>query len=433
MKLKEEELSVLATTFPSGVRDFLLARPSGGGPFEALHPMDLLALDRTAAKLDGVGRKNGSLALAIALCRLLVPCLKYRGSGRHLVVEPWSLADLRGDSLTEDVPTQFARELSAEQAATFRAVSAGAAPPAGSLAELFWETLTNLPALPDAFDDPDLGKLCRALYLHLVPAGQGLIEVNAAAVRRRVEELRATGFVALDIGVAPRRTQPLFRKLLAAAVRYASQLTGSVVEDMIGERLARARRPALTAAEKQMLAVRYGACRALNDVNVGFLFGCGPLLADSINDYFLALSRVRSPQGRVQAQEHLRVVVYLLRGFQRRRKAARAQERREDRQRRADAMPNGPRRQPEYHADAGAAPEEIAAAREEMADLEALLPQLKGRDASRLRAFIVCQGNRKAAAETLGLDHQSYSRQLRQTVFPAMRRLAREQGFDLSE
>jgi hypothetical protein len=431
MKLKEEDLSVLVTTFPSGVRDFLLALPAADDGLGAIHPLDLLALDRTAAKLERVARKNGPQALAIALCRLLVPCLKYGGSGRHLVVEPWSLEDLRGESITQDVRTEFAKELSAEQAASFRAVSAGASPPTGSLAELFWETQTDLPALPDAFDDPDLGKLCRALYDDLVPAGRGLIEVDAAAVPKRVEDLRATGFVSLGAGIASRKTQPLFRKLLAVAVRHASQLTGSVAEDMIDERLGNARRPALTAAEKEMLAVRYGACRALNDVNVGFLFGCGPLLADSINDYFLALTRVRSPKDRVQAREHLREVVYLLRGFQRRRKAARAQERREGRQRHADAMPHGPRCQPEFHADAGAtAPDETAVVREEMADLEGLLPKLKDRDAARLRAYIKCQGDRKAAAEQLGLDHNAYGRQLRQTVFPAIRKLAREQGFD---
>ena len=410
----------------------MLVRAAKDGAFDAIHPMELLALDRTAEKLDRLAQTKSPLALAVALCRLLVPCLKYRGSGRHLVVEPWSLADLRGESLTEDVRTDLAKHLSAEQAEAFRAVSTGASPPTESLAELFWETQTDLPLLPDVFDDPDLGRLCKALYLHLVPDGRGLIEVDVPAITAQVEALRSKGFVALGAGIAARKVQPLFRKLLAVTVRYASQLTGAVVEDMIDQRLGEAWRPQLTAVEKEMLAVRYGACRALNDVNVGFLFGCGPLLADLVNDYFLTLTHVRSPKERIKAGERLRDAAYLLRHFQRRRKQARADERREDRQRCADALPKGPRHQAEFHADASvAAPDEIAVIHEEMAALKELLPKLKDRDARRLRAYIDCLGDRKAAAEKLGVDPKSYSQQLRQTVLPAIRQLAQRARSDL--
>ena len=37
--------------FPSGVRDFLLVTRAEDGVFQAIHPLDLLALERTARKI----------------------------------------------------------------------------------------------------------------------------------------------------------------------------------------------------------------------------------------------------------------------------------------------------------------------------------------------------------------------------------------------
>lgn len=434
MSLHEDMLWMVETTFPSRARDFLFVRLADDGSFQALNPLEVLALDRTAKKIAVLGRDQPPLALVLALCRLLVPSLQYRGSGRHLVVEPWSLEDLCGQSLVRDVPTTLARELSAEQAEMFRAVTAGEAPPTESLAELFWQTQTNLPALPAVFEDADFGKLAKALYFHVVPEGQDLIEAEGRALTAQVEALRKQNFVALNTGISSRKMPALFRKLLAVTVRYSSQLTGSVVEDMINERLHNERKPALTEIEKEMLAIRYGACRALNDINLGFLFGCGYLLADRINEYFLTLPCATSPQNRLDVQEQLRADVFLLSRFQQRRKQARADERFDYRQRHADAMPQGPRHQAEYQANTSVAePPRIAEVNEEMARLHAFLPALKERDARRLRAFLDCQGDRKAAAEQLGIDPRSYSRQLRQTVFPAIRELARQNGWNSSE
>jgi len=398
MPVAETSVPMLVTTFPSGIRDFLLLQPAQDGAFEALHPLKLLELNRTARLIERVAREQESLALVMALCRLLVPCLRYRGSGRHLLVEPWSMTDLRGESLPVDARTEFARELSVEQAREFQAITTGQKPAEGSLAELFWDAQTNLPALPPAFDDLDLGRLAKALYFFLVP--------NA-------------------------RQLPSFRKLLAVTVRYSSQLTGAVAEEWVAQRLRRAHRCPVNQAEKELLTLRYGASRVLNDINVGFLFGSGPLLADLVNDYFLTLAGIRPEADRAQAEELLRKFIYLLGGFQQRRKTARAQERREDRQRHADRMPQGPRRPADFQADRSAlAPDRNAAIQEELERLKALLPLLKDRDAERLRAFIDCDGDRKAAATKLGIEHEVYSRQLRQTVFPAVRRLAKQEGFD---
>jgi hypothetical protein len=434
MKMCEDNLSLVVTVFPSGARDFLFVRPQEDKSYRAVHPLEILALDRTANMISRVGRKQAPLAVALALSRLLVPCLRYRGSGRHLVVELWSLADLQGESLPSHARTTFAKELSTEQAENFRAVTSGQMPPEGSLPELFWATQTDLPALAPVFEDPALSRLVKALYLHLVPEGHGMLEVDSAAIAAEIEACRANGFTSLNLGLPSRLVQSLFRKLLAVTVRFTSQLTGAVAEELIGKRLRATGRRKLTDGEREMLALRYGACRVLNDINVGFLFGCGPLLADLVNDYFLTLTGMRPEGDRAKAEELLRAFVYLLGGFERRRKLARAQERREDRQCNSDRMPTGPRHQAEFQPDRTVpSPEIDAATREEIRRLKDLLPMLKDRDAARLRAFIDCDGDRKAAAARLEIDPAAYSRQLRQTVFPAVRTLASKEGFELND
>jgi hypothetical protein len=71
-------------------------------------------------------------------------------------------------------------------------------------------------------------------------------------------------------------------------------------------------------------------------------------------------------------------------------------------------------------------PVEAALRAEELELLQRILPHLKPRDRKRLEALLVCNGDRFAAATQLGLSLAVYSRQLRQTVLPAVRRLLRD-------
>ena len=166
---------------------------------------------------------------------------------------------------------------------------------------------------------------------------------------------------------------------------------------------------------------------------MGFLFGCGPVLADLVNDYFLHSTGLYSDAERTQAEELLRAFVYLLGEFQDRRGLARSQERREGRQRYADRMPHGSRLPAEEKAlDQEPDPPRLAELSEEMSMLwEVLVPLLNESDAVRLRAYLECGGDRKAAAERLGVEPGKLSRQLRQTVFPAVRKLARKHGLEI--
>lgn len=384
-----------------------------------------------AALIDRIARTQASLALMLSLARLLVPCLVYRGSGRHLVVEEWSEADLRGDTLVADVRTAFSRDLAAEQAREYAIVAAGRPVPRGSLAELFWKTQTCLPPLPGRFEDPELSRFGKALYFYLVPEGQDLSEVDSAVVAAKVEACRKDGFAALNLNTSPRKLQRVFRKLLAVTVRWCSQLTGAAATELVERRLAQSKHRTLNSAERALIELRDGSCRALGDINVGFLFGCGPLLSEKVNAYFRALAELAPPADCSQAEEDLRKSLSLLGGFQERRKRARAEERRSDRQHYADRMPRGQRRGTEKIEDRRVnAPDEVLANSEAFRGLEALLPCLKPRDAGRLRALIDCRGDREAAAALLGLDLKTFSRQLRQTVFPALRRIARQDNLE---
>jgi hypothetical protein len=283
-----------------------------------------------------------------------------------------------------------------------------------------------LPLLPDVFDDAELGRLAKALYLHLVPHGAGHAELEEHRVKAAVETCWATGFAALGLSLPRRRFRALFRKLFAVTVRYAGQLTGATARRLVELKLAPGEEP-LRPAELDLLELRYGACRELGDINIGFLAGCGPLLAEWVDDYAKALTAGGDGSERDAAAEQLRAFVALLARFRRRRRLARAAERREDRQRRGARVPHGQWLPAEGQEDKRSPdPVKAALCAEELELLQRFLPHLKPRDRNRLEALLVCNGDRVAAATQLGLSLAVYSRQLRQTVLPAVRRLVRD-------
>jgi hypothetical protein len=365
----------------------------------------------------------------VALCRLLVPQLAYRGSGRHLVVENWREDDLRGESLRGRPDNVFARDLSAEQARDWRLVSGGERPDEGSLAELAWRSFTMLPELEDRFEDPRLGEFTRALHQTLVPHGHGFLEVQPAQVSSQVSQLRQSGFEELRLPYSRRRLNRLFRKFLAVTLRWSGQLTGVVVEELIRERDPDLVRE-LRETEEGLLALRYGAPRILSDINIGYLFGCGEIFADLINDYGTAHVISDYPEHLDEAAENLGDFFYLVSQFLERRRAVRAHQRRELRQRRVRRLPDGAeRRQAQNEPDESErTPPEEAVAREGVEMFCEVLPALHERDQRRLQAYIDADGDRRIAADSLGIGLTAYSRQLRQTVFPNVRRAARELG-----
>jgi hypothetical protein len=417
----EEAIRLVVTSFPNGTRDFVLVRLVDDHTLEAVHPLELLALDRTVRLIERLGQNCSALALNLALVRLLVPCLAYRGSGRHLMVETWTEADLEGATLPVDTRTPLAQQLARKQAEDWRMVTTGTPPPEESLAAAFWTAHTQLPWLPAQFDDPALGRFARALYFHLVEAGTGRATLETSAIQQRIRACQTTGFAALELGMAPRQAAALFRRLLAVSVRYASQLTGTVAEALIRARSGQGTDP-FPNPERDLIALRYGACATLGDINVGFLFGCGPLMGSLIDEYARSLALGTDTAACAAAATRLRGYITLLARFRARRKQARAAERREDRQRHARRLP-APAQPAANEVDTSSPdPVQEAIRDEERALLEQVLPRLKPRDRRRMEALLMQGGDRRAAAAQLGVSLRTFSRQLRQTVLPAVKR-----------
>jgi len=367
----------------------------------------------------------------IALSRLLVPQLRYRGSGRHLAVEEYTEEDLQGMTLRRREDNIFARDLSAEQANDWELVGIGESPNDDSLADLAWRSFTLLPPLDDRFEAPELGMFTKALYFYLVPSGDGVANVGLGEIASRISQCRQSGFEELELPFPRRRLNQLFRTILAVTLRWSGQLTGVVTEELIQERSEAygdgELNLAFNSVDRELLELRYGAPRILSDINTGYLFGCGELFAELVNDYARGCT-LDDHEVRQQAGENLADFLFLLSGFTRRRRDLRAYDRRELRQRRQRPLPSGAvRRQADVEPDETVrTPAEESAVREDVEMFRQLLPLLHERDQRRLQAFIDAGGNRRAAAESLGISLTAYSRQLRQTVFPNARRVARQ-------
>jgi hypothetical protein len=414
----------------TGTRDFVIRRQVDA-QVEDINPMQLLGLPEATRIIERFRSQHPAQALVLALVRLLVACLEYRGNRRHLVVEEWGTEDLRGEALSAGTRTDHARDRADEQAEQYRVVTTGELPPAGSLAEIFWAAHTELPWLPGTFEDANLGAFARALYFELVPEGEGVFDVDGPALQSRIGRLWRTHFADLDIPIASRERRPLFRRLMAATIRLASQVNlwvaKLVIFDFLRHGSGHYGPDEFAADEQSLLELRYGACRALGDINIGLLCGCGPLFAELVNVYAISLLGGASVEVRANVEQHLRDHFFLLGELRRRRRLARAAQRRELRDRYADPLPKGRRVAPEHEADQTAeSPPEQAIFNEEWGMLESLLPRLKKRDQRRLRALLEWQGNRRAAAESLGLDLEIFSRQLRQTTLPNLREAVAE-------
>jgi len=87
---REDELILLIRKSPGQTRDFIFATFADDGSVELIHPMSLLALDLASSLLAEIAESQHSKAMVLSLCRLLVPCLEYRGNRRHLIVEEWN-------------------------------------------------------------------------------------------------------------------------------------------------------------------------------------------------------------------------------------------------------------------------------------------------------------------------------------------------------
>jgi hypothetical protein len=322
----------------------------------------------------------------------------------------------------------LAVELSRDQAREYRVVQTGTETPDGSLAEIVWDVVTELPELPDEFDDPDLGKFGKKFYHHLIEPGEGRAVVDKwSDITKEIERCRQNCFADLNLGFEARYLRRLYRKYMAVVVRWMSKLTGDLATQLIDEK--RSDVSPLTPVEVAMRNLRYGSADQFGKINVGFLFGCGQLFSVFFNNIYQAIAGGQSEARRTKATNDLFKFVYLHRRYQELRKYARREEKMEQPGRTQSKVP-GQRALTESLIDHKArSPVENAAVADEMMMLaEQILPDLENSKpmyAHFTRLFIEHDGDTEAAAAEANLTKRQFTRRLKETVFPAVRRTAK--------
>jgi hypothetical protein len=322
----------------------------------------------------------------------------------------------------------LAVELSHDQAREYRVVQTGTETPKGSLAEIVWDVVTELPKLPDKFDDPDLGKFGKKFYHHLIEPGEGRAVVEKwSDITKEIERCRQNYFADLNLGFEARYLRRLYSKYMAVVVRWMSKLTGDLATQLIDEK--RTDDSPLTPVEVAMRNLRYGSAEQFGKINVGFLFGCGQLFSVFFNNIYQAIAGGQSEARRNKATNDLFKFVYLHRRYQCLRKYARSEEKGEQPGRTQAKVP-GKRVLSEKIVDRKArSPVENAAIADEMMMLaEQILPELektKPSYAHFTRLFVEHDGDIRAAAAEANITTRQFTRRLKETVFPAVRRTAK--------
>jgi len=402
---------------PRFPRDFRVYDGNPDEDGEPLHPLDRMRLDLAVDVLHDIEEEDSAQAEMMSLGRLLVPCLKYRGSGRHIVVEPWTREDLEGETLYSDTRTRLARDLSREQAIQDLLVRGSELPPKGLHAQTFWTAQTELPEVRFAHEDPQLSAFASALYNHLVRDSK----VELENVRGRVDRLHAEGFKSLGLSHRPRDAMRLYKKLLALSMKCVSLLCGAVALRFVERQLEAfadpQSPPVLSAEELELLNFRYGALPEFGMINVAFFAGFGEETFARVNDLFKTYATAAPLLQRQEAADRLYRWMYLVSAYRSRRKVARTDEKRNARRLRTARRDT---RAVESEADRRALnPYQVSAAREEISDnLKNLLDRLKPRDARLVRALVVAGGDRAEAASRCGLNREQFNRRFRQTVRP---------------
>ena len=433
--LKESEIHLQTSVFPSGSRDFSLVRSNKDGQAVPLNPLELLKLDRAVDLIEQ--EEDEPKALNLALCRLLVPSLRTSRVGRHLVVEPWSEEAIRGETLPEEIRTAFARELSRAQADQWRVVQSRECTLEDPLETVFWDAIADLPLLERQFDDPKLGAFGKALYFQIVPPGNGRLELEGSEPAKIVENCKENDFAELNLGLSPRELRRLYRKYMAVTVRWTSKMTGQLAQHLIHKM--KSDTSPLSPVEQIMLKLKYGAAEHFGKINVGYLFGCGPLFETFFNEIYRSIADGRSRVEQGQATTDLLRFVFLYRNYLRLRKHGRLQEKQERRHRYWDDVPGHKDGQrltldelAELSVDSGPGPLDRAVNSEaQVLLMEQVLPELensKPEQAQLLRLYIDSGYDIEAAAEATGLTVRRFSRRLQETILPSARRVAHRLG-----
>ncbi|TWT97285.1 hypothetical protein Pla100_24350 [Neorhodopirellula pilleata] len=430
--IRDTEIRVVTDRYPSETRDFVICKQIPNG-VQQLNPIELLGTDMAVRLLKFTARTGDEdIARQNTLSRLLTQCLEYQGNRRHLICEPWTEDDLRGDTMFENNRTEFARDCGVEQAHRFQVVMSGEQDSELPSEELYWGSFTTLPQVEDTFTDASLQSFADQLQQMMMGNGDSPVTLDVMQMRRNVKTAWDNQFKEFDLDVAIRDRRHLFKRLMSVSIRQTSNLTQRIafafVLKNLGSTALQRDRSTFSEREQKLFDLRYGNCEALGRINIGFLYEYGELHAELINQFANSLISDKPEVAWQQAETNLRRHVQLLGELRDLRRFVRADQRKSTRDR-------GTRKLPRPRIDAGsgeeadaraAAPDDKLLEIEMLNELKRVVNRLKPRDRKRAQALIDSGGDRGLAAESLGLTRRSFNDQFRQTVRPNLKKEIRK-------
>ena len=399
--------------FPNGTRDFQFVFPETEEATGRALPF--LFTDRAPWLLERIEAVKPHAAKQVFLAQLLSSCLEYRGNRRHLVVENWGQKEIDGTSIKSGTNI-FRKNLSLEQADEFRMVMSGQLPPSGTLAEVFWDAHVTTPRLPNVFEDELMGDMATALLNKLNPNSVLRKELRTSQIRSAISSMWSNEFSELNLSISKRERRPVFKRLMSATIRFASQFNGEVARVYVLDNIRRGEIGStdISSLERKLIELRYGARRSLEDINVALLFGSDGLYRGLINDYGQALTQ-GTETAIEQCEKLLAGYFTLLQSSRERQRIASTTERRERRQRHQDFLP-APRIQAQDQPDASGVTPTNSGAEIPAKIMAVLASELKERDWNRFKTLVEADWDWNLAAERVGTTRTNLRKQWHETV-----------------
>ena len=410
----DTEWHLRVQVFPNGTRDFQFVFPETEEATGRALPF--LFTDRAPWLLERIEQVEPHAAKQVFLAQLLSCCLEYRGNRRHLVVENWGHKEIDGTSIRSGTDN-FRQKLSLEQAEEFRLVtSEGQLPPSGTLAEVFWDAHVTTPRLPSVFEDEEMGDMALALLNELNPNSDSRNELKTSEIRSTIWRMWSNEFADLDLKISKRERRQVFKRLMSATIRFASQFNGKIARVYVLDCIRQGETGStdISSIESKLIELRYGGRPSLEDVNVALFFGSDGLYRGLVNDYGQALAQ--GTESAIEDCEQLLAGYFtLLRSSRKRQRVADTTERRERRQRHQDFLP-APRIQAQDQPDYKAQDPSNSCAEIPSELMTILKPELKDRDWNRLEAIVEADWNWKLAAERLKTTRTKLRKQWHETI-----------------
>lgn len=417
----DEEYKTLVTELPAGIRDFRIHRQIDKQTFAAQNPLELLNTKTAVNVLEQLRKIPGANPNSWVLSRLLVQCVGYSRAQKHLVADYWDESTLRGDKFTVDTQSALALDLKSAQSHDFEVVRSACNSDFKVPAD-YWGTFSRLPPVADEFQDRELDSFCDQLLQRLTQQLNPENQIEISDLRKTIDNWWNGYFEDFQLSTKRRDRRMLFKRLMSVAIRQVSSMTEQIAHAIVlrdASFMARMTSLFQCERERRLFNLRYGACEALGGINIGFLYDCGDLHAELVNNLASALVTEHSDKAWQAAELQLRKHVYLLGKSRERSTQIESDRKRQQRAKFAGKSP-GKSVQPENHCDKkaiipGGDDGWLGELRERK---DAILPLLKVRDRAKVEAVLKCEGDFTAAAAELCLARKQLMRQWRETVLP---------------